>query len=196
RPLGALFYSKALNHKDVSYLNISARATAKPFLDFHGFTKYVSGQFLAFPLLSSTPAPEEASVTVIDRGSSSVLEGISESKRELLLTHAEYGCLCVVCQTPGRAYPFIFQHRWFKGFLPGVQLIYAPSIQDFVQFAKPIGRMLAKRGRLFVRVDANGRILGLTGKYFAGMEERYYKGVRPRIGDLSYTQTVMAPFIR
>jgi hypothetical protein len=36
----------------------------------------------------------------------------------------------------------------------------------------------------------------LIGKYIDGMEPRYYKGPKPRLGDLSYTQAVMCPHLR
>jgi hypothetical protein len=51
---------------------------------------------------------------------------------------------------------------------------------------------LAWRGRPFVVIDANGPIAGLTGRYFADTMPKFYRGpVRPRLGDLAYTETAL-----
>jgi len=49
RAYAALFFIKALGHKDVNYLNISALPAAQPILDIQGFSKYSRGQFFALP---------------------------------------------------------------------------------------------------------------------------------------------------
>ena len=195
RTFGAIFFSKALNHKGVTYLNISARPSALPFLKLHGFSKYASGQFVAFPALSAafTSSAEQVDVVGIDTTPTGRFDPF---EHELLLTHEKYGCLCLWCVTSGRTYPFAFHERYFKGFLPGVQLVYCRDVEDFVRFVAPIGLFLAARRKFLVRIDSNGPIRGLVGRYFDGMEPRYYKGVKPRLGDLAYTQTVMAPFVR
>jgi hypothetical protein len=195
RPFGTLFYSKALNHKGVTYLNISARASALPFLGLQGFSKYASGQFVALPALNLAFDSSEDKVEVV--GIDTIPTGHFDSfEQDLLLNHAKYGCLCLWCTTPERAYPFVFHARYFKGLIPGVQLVYCRDVEDFVRFAAPIGSFLAARGKFFVRIDANGPIPGLVGRYFEGMEARYYKGPKPRLGDLAYTQPVMAPSLR
>jgi hypothetical protein len=79
----------------------------------------------------------------------------------------------------------------YKRLIRGAQLIYCDNIEEFVRFAQPIGRFLAGRGIFIVRTDANGPVPGLVGKYFEGMEPRYYKGSRPRLGDLAFTQLAM-----
>jgi len=195
RPFGTLFFWKALNLKGVTYLNISARRSARPFLEIHGFSKYANGQFLAIPALNFVFGSVDNKVKVV--GTEIVPAGHFDSfERDLLLAHAGYGCLCLWCTTPERAYPFVFHVHYFKGFIPGVQLVYCRDVDDFVRFAAPIGLYLASHGKIFVRIDSNGPISGLFGKYFEGMEPRYYKGSKPRLGDLAYTLGVMAPFVR
>jgi hypothetical protein len=195
RPFGSLFFLKALNQKGVTYLNISARPSARPFLEIHGFSKYSNGQFLAVPALNVGTRSVDDEVLVA--GADTVPTGHFNSfEQDLLLAHAGYGCLCLWCMTPERAYPFVFHGRYFKGFIPGLQLIYCPDVKDFVRFAAPIGLYLASHRKFFVRIDSNGPIPGLFGWYFDGMEPRYYKGTKPRLGDLAYTQAVMAPFVQ
>jgi hypothetical protein len=113
-------------------------------------------------------------------------------ERELLLQHAEYGCISLWCTTSERAHPFVFRSRLVKGFLPCVQLVYCRDIEEFKRFAGPIGRFLALRGRPMIIVDSNGPISGLPGKYFDGVSPKYFKGPsRPRLGDLAYTEIAM-----
>ena len=72
------------------------------------------------------------------------------------------------------------------------QLVYCRDIDDFVRFARPIGRFLALRGRPLIIIDANGPIRGLVGHYFAGRMPRYFRGPeRPRLGDLAYTEAAL-----
>jgi hypothetical protein len=79
-----------------------------------------------------------------------------------------------------------------KGLIPCAQLIYCRDIQDFVRFARPLGRYLARRGRPLVIVDSNGPIAGLVGTYLGGKSPKYFKGPRrPSFGDLAYTEAVM-----
>jgi len=114
------------------------------------------------------------------------------SERELLAMHHDYGCLGLWCVTAERAHPFVFMPRWVKGVVPCAQLIYCRNIQDFVRFARPIGRYLAMRGRPLVIVDSNGPIAGLVGAYLDGKAPKYFKGPRrPSFGDLAYTEAVM-----
>jgi hypothetical protein len=195
RPYATLFFSKALRHSDVTYINVSARPDSLPIIKAQGFLQYSGGQFIAFPMLNFWSRREGGRMEIVaaDQTPSGRFEPY---ERDLLKAHAKYGCICLWCNTRERAYPFVFHQRTFKGFLPGVQLVFCRDIQTFVRFAFPIGLFLASRGKIAVRIDSNGPIAGLVGTYIDGMEPRYYKGPKPRLGDLSYTQTVMCPYPR
>ena len=195
RPYATLFFSKALRHNNVTYINTSARRHSLPIIKAQGFLQYSKGQFIAFPMLSflSQPKDDRVEITPGDKAPNARFEPY---ELDLLKAHARYDCICLWCNTAERAYPFIFHQRLFKGFLRGVQLIYCRDVQNVVRFVRPLGLFLAARGRLAVRIDLNGPIPGLIGKYIDGMEPRYYKGPEPRLGDLSYTQTVMCPYPR
>jgi hypothetical protein len=193
RAYATLFFSKALKNTNVTYINVSARPSTVPIIMAQGFMKYSNGQFVAVPILLSRSDDNHVEIIEGERQPNTQFE---PSERELLLAHANYGCISLWCTTPDRAYPFVFQRRKFRGLFPGVQLVYCRDVQDFVRFAKPLGLFLASRGIVLVRIDSNGPIAGLIGKYFEGMEPRYYKGSKPSLGDLAYTQTVMVPFVR
>jgi hypothetical protein len=193
RSFATLFFAKELKHEDVTYINISARPDTVAIVKAQGFAKYSSGQFVSFPLLHFCSREPGAKVIMGDQIPSADFEPF---ERDLLLAHAAYGCLSVWCVDSERAYPFVFHKRLFKGFLSGAQLVYCRDVKDFVRFARPLGSLLAVRGIFLVRIDSNERIPGLAGKYCDGMDSRYYKGPRPRLGDLAFTQGVMHPYAR
>jgi hypothetical protein len=79
-----------------------------------------------------------------------------------------------------------------RGVVPYVQLIYCRSIDEFVRFAKPIGQFLARSGKVFVMMDADGRIPNLIGIYRKGRVLKFFRGpARPRLGDLAYTELAL-----
>jgi hypothetical protein len=188
----AVFTSRALRHKNITYVNVSARPATRPIIKAQGFSTYSGGQYLAIPALHFGAGQTSARIVRFD---TSPDVHFASTDRELLSAHAEYGCMSLWCMTSERAYPFVFLPRLFKRFLPGAQLIYCRDIEDLVQFSRPLGRYLASRGILVIRVDSNGPISGLIGKYFKGQSPRFFKGPEaPRLGDIAYTQAAMFPW--
>jgi hypothetical protein len=189
RSHATLLVSQALKRKEITYLNISPSSRVQPIIEAQGFVRYSNGQFVTFPPLSATLAELRSTVRTVE----SIPEHHCEPlDRELLLAHAEYGCISLWCVTADRAYPFVFLPRIVRGFVPCAQLVYCDDIQSFVRFARPVGLFLALRGRPFIIVDSNGPIDGLTGKYFDGVAPKYYKGQdKPRLGDLAYTEAAI-----
>jgi hypothetical protein len=189
RAYAALFFAKDLKHSNVTYLNISAKAdTSLPHIEVQGFTRYSSGQFIGVPALQFASSNNQAKIMGVDEIPTAPF---APFERDLLLAHAKYGCICFWCVTSARAYPFVFRPRFFKRFVPGVQLVYCSDIEHFVRFAGTIGRFLAWRGKLMVRIDSNGPIPGLIGTFQQGADPRYYKGSKLRLGDLAYTHLAM-----
>ena len=188
----AVFTSRALRHKDVTYINVSARPAARPIIKAQGFRTYSHGQYVAIPALHAGPADGPARICGIDTPPDVPFE---TTDQRLLSAHAEFGCMSLWCVTKERAYPFVLLPRLFKRLVPGVQLIYCRDIKDLVRFAGPLGRFLALRGKLVVSIDSNGPIPGLIGKYIEGKSPRFFKGpAPPRLGDISYTQAAMFPW--
>jgi hypothetical protein len=188
----AVFTSRALRHKDVTYVNISARPAARPIVLAQGFRAYGNGQYVAVPALHLASTDGSVKICGID-----AIPDVpfAESDRELLAAHAEFGCMSLWCITRERAHPFVLLPRRFKRVLPGVQLIYCRDVEDMIRFAGPLGRFLAARGKFVISIDANGPIAGLPGRYVAGKSPRFFKGPHPpRLGDISYTQGAMFPW--
>jgi hypothetical protein len=194
RLFAAVFFRKALTFKDVTFINVSAKPATKPIIDIQGFETYSHGQFVAVPLISSfLRRGDRVQILSGDRVPDAVVE---PGDHELLSEHARLGCIALWCVTQERAYPFVFQARRFRGFIPGVQLIYCRDVRDVVRFSGNLGLFLLRQKKILMRVDANGPIRGLPGVFLPGMEPRYCKGPAPRLGDLAYTQTVLAPHLR
>jgi hypothetical protein len=192
RTYATILRAQALQHMDVTYSNISAISHTWPIIEAQGFSRYSDGTFIAVPSLSELLSG--ARVKVFGARRQPAVD-FDPSDRELLLQHAAHGCISLWCATSECAYPFVFRSHPIKAVIPCVQMIYCRNIEEFVRFAGPIGRFLALRGSPFVRIDANGPVPGLVGKFFRDIAPKYFKGPRrPRLGDLAHTEYAMWGF--
>ncbi len=189
RSFAHLFISRILKNKDVTYINVSPAPNTLPIIEVQGFSRYCSGQFIAFALPFARSRDRRVTVAPVDALSDPHLDPF---ERDLLQSHAKYGCMSVWCITPEGAHPFVFRLRVIRRFVSVAQLVYCRDIDEFIRFARPIGRFLARRGIFAVMIDANGPISGLVGVYRAGSLPKYYKGpMPPRLGDLAYTESAL-----
>jgi hypothetical protein len=185
----SLFELQAFKDKTVTVLDVTPGPNRYAVVEARGYTRYSEGIFVAVPALSRSPKAPAVRLLAPHVRPEVPFE---DHDRDLLLEHADFGCISLWCVTPERAYPFIFRPRILKGFLYCAQLVYCRDIGDFVRFARPIGLFLARRRLFFVMIDANGPIPGLLGKYFPGKMPRYFRGPhRPRLGDLAYTEVAL-----
>lgn len=192
RIFAPLLRSQVLQEKNVTYLNVSADFHTWQIIEAQGFKRYCDGVFIAVPALNGLFGGTKAKVIDARRGPVAHADKFEET---MLLEHAQYGCISLWCVTERDAYPFIFRRRFAKGVIPGMQLIYCRDIALFVRFAKEIGRYLAMRGSFFVRIDANGPIAGVIGRFRRSAMPRYFKGPhKPRLGDLAYTEFALLGF--
>jgi len=190
RSYASLLISQATKEPNVTYFNISPAKHTRPIVEAQGFSRYSSGQFVAsvFPSIRRSVSVQVVGSHVYPNAH------FEPHERDLLLAHAQYGCISVWCTTNERAYPFVFIPRIVKSIVPCAQLIYCRHIEDFIRFARPIGSYLALRGRPFVLIDSNGPIRELAGTYYDGVAPKYFKGpIPPRLGDLAYTEAAMLP---
>ncbi len=158
-----------------------------------GFSSYCNGLLFSIPLLSAC-RPRIAVETVSPETSG--IAGLSETEAELLIRHARYRCLSLVCRTAGvGVFPFILSPlRLRRGWIapPAMHLIYCRDIADYVRCAGAIGRTLVRRGKLSVILDSNGPVAGLAGIYSGARGRKYFKGPhRPRLADLTDTELVL-----
>ena len=190
RSYASMLASHGRGHKNVTYFNVTPDRRTLPILEAHGYLPYSSGQFTALPVLCAGTAARSVSLVA---ACSDLDNHLPAAESELLAAHEKYGCISVTCMAEDGFYPFIFAPRRKFGFIPHVRLIYCRKISDFVRFARPLGRFLAKRNFFVAVLDSNGPIPGLVGAYFAG-HPKYFKGPdRPRLGDLAYSELAMFP---
>jgi hypothetical protein len=186
RAYATLLVSHALSHRNITYLNVSAAPHTWPIIEAQGFARYCDGIFVAVPLLQTLFKRDD--VKVFDASHTPTV-AFDAADQLILSHHAANDCISLWSETEGRAYPFVFRPRFVKKLLPCAQLIYCNDVGDFVRFAGPIGRYLARRGKPLVILDSNGRIPGLLGIFRRGSMTKYFKGPqRPRLGDLAYTE--------
>jgi hypothetical protein len=189
RAYATLLVSQALSHKDATYTNVSAAPHTWPIIEAQGFSRYCDGVFVAVPMLKDVFGG--GGVRILDARDTATAN-FDACERDILLRHAAHGCISLWCEADGRAYPFVFLPRLVKRAIPCAQLVYCRDVDDFVRFAGPIGRYLARRGRPFVIIDSNGVIPGLFGTFRSGSMTKYFKGpLRPRLGDLAYSEYVV-----
>jgi len=194
RIYASMLVSQATKYQNVTYVNISPAIHTWPLVEAQGFSRYSNGQFVCVPALNMTCADGDARVTDIQvTGVDAAADVHFDSfELDLLTMHKAHGCLSLWCKTSTGFHPFAFLPCLAKSVMPCAQLIYCRDIQDFVRFARPIGRYLTARGRPLVIIDSDGPIAGLVGKYFGNKAPKYFKGPdRPRFGDLAYTEAVM-----
>jgi len=188
RSYAPLLVAQALKLKQVTYLNISAVPHTWPILQAQGYRRYSNGVFIALPALQRSGGGG-VRLLAADQRPDAPHEPF---ERDLLIEHAGYGCISFWGVTRERAHPFVFRPRIVRNVVPCAQLIYCRDVADVARFAGPIGRLLARRRRPFVVIDANGPVEGLIGRYFDNTMPKFVRGPgEPRLGDLAWTETAL-----
>ena len=182
RTHSTLLVGMATKQKHVTYLNASPAPHTWRTLQAQGFKPFNFGRSAAFPVASF--------------GTGHVSDQVPADlpERDLLLAHTDLGCISLVCEKGGEAFPFVFKPRRLDR--PNVrmmELLYCRSTEYFARCAPALGRyLLAKHGALGVILD--GKITGMFSHYVVGKEPRYYKGPEaPSLNDLAFSEKVIFP---
>ncbi len=168
-------------------INISPAEHTLPIIEAQGFVKATQGCFLGLPALSLRGSGAVVS-THPDEWSKSTKMSVADER--LLREHSMSGCITLWVETADRGYPFIFRKRVLRfGRLPCAMLLYSRSLEDLETVAGPIGRALMRQGLPLMLAGTHRPLHGFPGRHFPGKMPIYYKGsVKPRSGDLSYTE--------
>jgi hypothetical protein len=187
RSYAALLVSRALRHKEVTYLNVSPAEHTWPILQAQGYRRYSEGQVAAMPVLSLRGWGARVRRYRIGE------DGWPPETSALLDTHAALGLLVAVCERGGERAAFAFLPRRVKRAGRSVaQLTWCETTDEFVRFAGPLGLWLVRQGLPLVLLDACGPARGLVGRFFRDRAPKYFRGVRPpRLNDLAYTEAVL-----
>ncbi len=182
RAFSGMLLAAPMRAKDVTFVNISPAPTTIETITAQGFSRYVGGTYHALAALSRR-APGARVRAILSN---------TAGATPLLAEHAACGCISLEVVAGGQAHPFVFvPFRSVRNRIPSAQLVYCRAIDEFVRFAGPLGRHLARLGFPAVMIDANGPIAGLRGRYVANRRVKYYRGPTvPRLGDLSATELV------
>jgi hypothetical protein len=191
RPYAGLLVSRALRHRHITYFNITPDPPTFPILEAQGYTRYCTGRFIAVPALARFQCGWRVELV---RAPIEAGEDLSPYERDLLVTHAAYGCMSLICIARGIRYPFVFLPRLKAGVVPFSYLAYCRSVADYVRCAGPLGRYLARHGFPLVVLDANGPVEGLVGRYSDGAPKYVLGSDPPRLGDIAYSERVMFGF--
>ncbi len=187
RSHAALLVSRALRHKEVTYLNVSPAAHTWPILEAQGYRRYSEGQVAALPLLSLRGFGARV------RAYTSDARGLDAETAAILDAHRALGLMVVTCRKGGESAAFAFLPRAVKGVGRRVaQLAWCRDTASFQRFAGPLGRWLLLQGLPVVLFDACGPARGLVGRFFRDRAPKYFRGARPpRLNDLAFTEPVL-----
>ena len=72
--------------------------------------------------------------------------GLNDFESRLLLDHARYGCISLLCRDLDQTYPFVFRPRAYKS-IPCAQLVYCRDLDQFVRFAGALVLVVRHRER-------------------------------------------------
>jgi len=189
RNLAPLLVSWAMKHKPATFINVSPAPHTWPIIEAQGFSRFCTGTFVAVPALM--PRIGTARISEF-RGSGDCSKYLAAGDIALLSDHRDYGCLCLVCETPDGAFPMILRRtKIWRGLLPAAQLIYCPSLDLLMNASGPLGRYLLGKGLPLLLIGATGP-LPLPGRYSHGKWPMYYRGEdKPWPGDMAYTERAL-----
>jgi len=192
RPYASMLLSRIPRTPESTVINISPHVDTWGTIGAQGFRRFSNGQFVACPAL----APQRWRVTVEKfTPTIAVADRLAIEERNLLLDHAGFGCISIVCTVDNFCYPFVFRIRRRRLLPPCARLIYCRDIEDLTRFPGAIGRFLALRGAPWLLAATNGPLAGVPGKYIPNKAPMYFRGKQtPRIGDLSYTEAALFGF--
>lgn len=175
--------------KDVTYVNLTPTPRTWTMMEAQGYARFSTGLYVALPRLGS----DSANVKIQIISESCADDRLLSFEPDLLVDHAGFGCISLICESEGKPYPFVFG-LYKKYGIPLAHLVYCRDRQDFVSLNRPVGQFLMQHGYPLVVLDSNDKIAGLLGRYLA-IRPKYWRGIKPpRLGDLAYTERVMFGF--
>lgn len=187
RAFGSMMVNAATRNKNVTYFNITPAPHTWSTVEAQGFSIYCRG--LIYGALALSKPVRGATLRPFDGAETS---GLSAYEIDVLTQHASFGCLSLVLRDGAEAYPFVFQRHRVKNVVPVYRLLYCRDIGDVARYAGNLGRFLAWRGGLLVRLDANGPVAGVRGWYTEKRGRKYAKGAHPpHLGDLAFTEAAL-----
>lgn len=190
RGYAPLLSSRAVRNGAVTYVNISPAANTLSTIEAQGFSRAAAGCFIGVPALAKFQRSVTTSMLSHQWRRRDLM---SEADARLLSDHVRFGCICLWLEAKDGGHPFIFRRRVLRlGRLPCAMLLYCRSLEELERFAGPVGRVLAQQGLPLVLASTDTPLRPIAGRLFPEKLPIYYKGaLKPRSGDLSYTEAAL-----
>ena len=172
RAYAQLLVSIALRKKETTYTNISPAPHTWSIVESQGYTRYCSGLFFAFGLLSRPV--KGVRISAFDVNSH---QGIAEF--ELLRRHNDMGCNVVVAEDGGTGTGFVFRRYCVRGGrlpMPGMIALHVPNQTALVRYAGNLSRYFLSLAAPILVMDADEPVRGLRGVYTQARGRKYFKG--------------------
>ncbi len=185
-PAAIQLYRRCMSGAGMTFSDLTAGAPTRQMIRISGFTEFTSGIAVVVGI-AGTRGPKRRIVSLGD----SERSGLSAERAEMMRYHEARGCLTFCVEDNDRLAPFMFMAR---SMLPGIrvaQLIYCERPSDLINNSWALTFEAWKRGYAALLVDASGPIEGFKGRYFPGVEPKYYKGPVPHYAvDHSYSELI------
>ena len=128
-----MLVSHALRDEQVTYFNITPSSHTLPILGAQGYKPYSGGRYLVVPMLSapSVDTRIEALAPAVNDAD------LPTSETDLLLDHAGYGCISLVCRAQNQRYPFVFLPLRTLRVIPVAYLAYCRDLDNLSVLPEP-----------------------------------------------------------
>ncbi len=185
-PAAITLHRHSMSGAGLTFSVLSSGADTRKIISICGFTEHTAGVAVGVGVAQAR-GPKRRIVSLTD----AVRSGLSPERAAMMRYHEARGCQTFCVDDNERLAPFIFMKRTMRAGLRVAQLIYCERLPDLIDNSRAITAEAWKRGCLALLVDASGPIKGLKGRYFAGVEPKYYKGPAPLYAiDHSYSELV------
>lgn len=179
-------YRRCMNGAGMTFSDLSSGARTRRMITICGFTEYTAGVAIAIGV-GRARGPKRRIVSLSDAARS----GLSPERVAMMSYHQARGCLTFCVERSDRLAPLMFMTRSLRTGLRVAQLVYCESLSDLIDNSRAITVEAWKRGCAALLVDTSGPIKGLKGRYFPGVEAKYYKGPAPFYAiDHSYSELI------
>lgn len=189
RAYAQLLVSVALRNKAATYTNVTPAPHTWPIIENQGYTKYCNGLFIAAAALK----PAVAGVSITDFGNlAHEATVLAMPDYGLLQRHHGMGCRVLIVKEGERLSGYVFRRYRIRSGripLPAMLLLHGPDRDQLVRIAGNLGRWFLREATVFLVMDANGPVAGLTGFHTEVRGRKYYRGAHaPALCSLADTE--------
>jgi hypothetical protein len=186
-PAAIELYRRSMSGAGITFSDLSSGADVQKIIRICGFAECSAGIAIAIGVARARGRNRRRIVSLKDAARS----GLSPERAAMMEYHQTRGCFTFCVEDNDRLAPLMFMTRSLRPGVQVAQLIYCERMDDLIDNSRAITVEAWKRGCAALLVDASGPIQGLKGRYFRGVEPKYYKGPAPLYAiDHSYSELI------